>query len=100
MAKKKEWREGEIVLAFGLTKIINPITPIMSEWLSVKPPTFSMVEQSTFDEIYEDGREFISTWSEEDLKMKFISYVLKLGQVIKDKKFVTFFDAPNAYFDD
>ncbi len=92
MAKKKEWREGEIVLAFNLTKIISPITPTMSEWLTVEMPVFSVVEQSIFDEIYEDGREYISTWSEEDLKMKFISYVLKLGQVLKDKKFVTFFD--------
>ena len=92
MAKKKEWREGEIVLAFNLTKIINPLTPIMSEWLNAEMPIFSDVEQSIFDEIYEDGREYISTWSEEDLKMKFISYVLKLGRVIKDKKFVTFFD--------
>ncbi len=92
MAKKKEWREGEIVLAFNLNKIINPLTPIMSEWLNAEMPVFSDVEQSIFEEIYEDGREYISTWSEEDLKMKFISYVLKLGRVIKDKKFVTFFD--------
>ncbi len=92
MAKKKEWREGEIVLAFNLTKIINPLTSIMSEWLGAEMPVFSDVEQYIFDEIYEDGREYISTWSEEDLKMKFISYVLKLGRVIKDKKFVTFFD--------
>ena len=92
MAKKKEWREGEIVLAFSLTKIIKPLTPKMIEWMNVEKPVFSVGEQYLFDDTYEIGQNLISTWSEEDLKMHFISPVLKLGNVMTDTKFVSFFD--------
>ncbi len=92
MAKKKEWSEGEIVLAFKLTQIIEPITTTMQEWLAVKNPVFTVVEQANFDDAYEDGRLHIKNWSEEDLKMKFISHILKLGRLVNDKNFVSFFD--------
>ncbi len=92
MAKKKEWKEGEITLAFNLNKIIKPLTSKMKEWLDVKIPVFSVGEQYIFDNTYEIGETLISTWSEEDLKMHFISPVLKLGNVMTDTKFVSFFD--------
>lgn len=92
MAKKKEWREGEIALVFNLTKIIKPLTPKMIEWMDVEKPVFSVGEQYLFDDTYEIGQNLISTWSEEDLKMHFISPVLKLGKVMTNTKFVSFFD--------
>ena len=92
MAKKKEWSEGEIVLAFQLKQIIEPLTATMQEWLAVEKPVFSVVEQANFDDAYEDGRLHIKNWSEEDLKMKFISHILKLGNLVSDKNFVSFFD--------
>ena len=92
MAKKKEWSEGEIVLAFQLKQIIEPLTTTMQEWLAVEKPVFSVVEQANFDDAYEDGRLHIKNWSEEDLKMKFISHILKLGNLVSDKNFVSFFD--------
>ena len=79
MAKKKEWREGEMILTFGLNKIIDPITPLMQEWLAVDLPDFSVGEQYIFDTTHNKGQQFISSWSEEDLKMKFISPILELG---------------------
>jgi hypothetical protein len=33
MAKKKEWKEGELALAFGLTKIDTYYTSLMQEWM-------------------------------------------------------------------
>ncbi len=92
MAKKKEWREGEIALAFNLTKIIKPLTPKMIEWMNIEKPVFSVGEQYVFDDTYETGLNLVSTWSEEDLKMHFISPVLKLGKVMTNPKFVSFFD--------
>jgi hypothetical protein len=92
MAKKKEWREGEMILTFGLNKIISPITPLMEEWLNVDLPDFSVGEQYVFDNTYNKGQQFISSWSEEDLKMKFISPVLELGALLEDKKFASGFD--------
>ena len=93
MAKKKEWREGEIVSAFKLNKIITPITPLMADWLDITTPTFSVVEQGNFDDAYEVGRKHINNWAEVALKMKFISPVLKLGYVmLDDDNAVSFFD--------
>jgi hypothetical protein len=33
MARKKEWREGEMISVFGLTKINTHYTPSMQEWV-------------------------------------------------------------------
>lgn len=64
----------------------------MKEWLKVEKPIFSTGEQYIFDDTYETGLQRMSTWSEEDLKMKFISPILKLGKVMEDTNFVSFFD--------
>ncbi len=92
MAKKKEWREGEMLVAFHLKKITEEQTPILKEWLNVEVPEFSLGEQYIFDGIFARGVRLITTWSEEDLKMKFISPVLELGQVMEGQNFTSFFD--------
>ncbi len=92
MAKKKEWREGEMLVAFRLKKITEEQTPVLKEWLTVETPQFSLGEQYIFDGIFARGVRLITTWSEEDLKMKFISPVLELGGVMEGQNFTSFFD--------
>ncbi len=92
MAKKKEWKEGEIALAFGLQSIETHYTPLMEEWLKVKTLQLTAFEQQLFEETYRKALVHIKTWSEEDLKMKFISPVLNLGKVMDDINFVSMFD--------
>jgi hypothetical protein len=92
VAKKKEWREGELILTFDLTKIIETATPAMQEWLDTTPPVFSEVEKYIFENTYKRGLLHISTWSEEDLKMKFISPVLELGGIMEGQIFTSYFD--------
>lgn len=92
MAKKKEWREGEMILTFGLTKVDIPrITPLMEEWLDVQNPQFDSREEGNFEYLTQKFYK-VSTWSEEDLKMKFISPILELGLVMENANFVSFFD--------
>lgn len=92
MSKKKEWSEGELVARFHLSKLIEP-TPLMAEWLAAPLPVFSATEQEIFDDIYEDARYSINNWNEEDLKMKFISFVLRLGRLVeRNTRYVTFFE--------
>jgi hypothetical protein len=91
MAKKKEWREGEMILTFKLNKIDTFYTPSMTEWLSVIPPIFDPFEQREFQKLLQKTRK-ISAWSEENLKMKFISPVLELSDILDSDKFVSFFD--------
>ncbi|MCU0340783.1 MAG: hypothetical protein MUE30_12935, partial [Spirosomaceae bacterium] len=93
MAKHKEWKEGELVLTFGLTKkLFNDPSPLMIEWQSVEAPPFTTYEQYIFDETYAKGVAGINGWSEEDLKMKFISLILILGKLTDSGRIVTFFD--------
>lgn len=91
MAKKKEWQEGEMIVIFNLKKIDNSVTPLMEEWLAVDLPKFDVVEEGIFQKLTAKSNK-IATWKEEDYKMKFISQVLELGQVMEGEKFVSFFD--------
>jgi hypothetical protein len=91
MAKKKEWREGEMIVTFNLTKIDKTLTPCMQDWLEVSPPIFDVAQEAMFQKLLQKTNK-IANWSEEDLKMKFISYILDLANLIEDTTFVSFFD--------
>lgn len=87
MAKTKEWKEAELMRYFQLRKIPITQSPTIQEWLAVSPPTFDALETLFFETIYQDGFENMTFWSEEDLKMYFITYVLRLGGLMnKDNK--------------
>jgi hypothetical protein len=53
--EKKEWREGEMILTFQLTKIDTTYTPLMRKWIGVPAPTFTAMEQHNFDMTYLRG---------------------------------------------
>jgi hypothetical protein len=92
MAKKKDWKEAELIQTFHLERIATHQTSLMAEWLTVEYPNFTNSESETFEKIYQKAVEKIGGWSEEDLKMKFISFVLDLGNLTDDNNIVTFFD--------
>jgi hypothetical protein len=92
MAKKKEWKEAELRVAFNLERILGIQTPLMKEWLDVSIPQLDVFEQYNFDSVYAKGIQQMAGWSEEDLKMKFITYILQLGDLSDEGLLVTFFD--------
>lgn len=94
MAKKKEWKEAELMLAFNLERIAGTQTPLMEEWLDVSVPQFRAFEQETFDTVYRKGVQNMVNWGEEDLKMKFLSIIVILGDMVDEGNIVTFFDKP------
>ena len=81
MAKKKQWKEAELMLAFSLEKIAEYKTPLMKEWLDVNTLEFDVFEQHTFDDVFSLGVKNMLNWGEEDLKMKFLSVIIKLGNM-------------------
>lgn len=89
---KKNWSEGELVSVFNLNRIVTQMTPVMAEWLDVQPPILNVGEQYMFNQDLLNAQKYISGWSEEDLKMKFISNILKLGYLQDDDKIVCGFD--------
>jgi hypothetical protein len=94
MAKKKEWKETELRVAFNLERISGTKTPLLEEWLDVSKPEFDIFEKHTFDLIYEKGVQNMASWGEEDLKMKFLSVIVTLGNMTDEGNIVTFFDKP------
>ncbi len=88
----KNWQEGELIETFQLKKINYPPTQLMKDWLSVDSPTFDIYEQYIFEAALKKAMNDIAGWSEEDLKMKFISDILKLGYMTLDDKVISYFD--------
>jgi hypothetical protein len=92
--RPKQYREGDLIMMFNLKPIKSVATPLMQEWLDAPPPIFTASEQELFDKRLDDAVNKIEGWSEEDLKMKFIAFMLDLGQLFTEdeQQVVTFFD--------
>ena len=89
---KKEWSEGELIRTFNLNRNGLQHSPVMVEWLDVEPPELNIGEQYMLDQDLTNAQKYITAWSEEDLKMKFISTILKLGHLRDDDKIMCYFD--------
>ena len=88
----KNWREGDLIQTFKLNRIITEQTPLMVEWLDVQMPELNIPEQYDFDRDLNKAQKYIAGWNEEDLKMKFISTILKLGHLMDDDVVIGYFD--------
>jgi hypothetical protein len=88
----KNWREGDLIQTFKLNRIITQQTPLMEEWLDVPMPDLNIPEQYNFDRDLNKAQKYIAGWNEEDLKMKFISTILKLGHLMDDEMVIGYFD--------
>lgn len=83
MAQKvKNWKEAELILHFQLNKIAGTQTTLMEEWFETEKTVFDIHEQYIFDQILSEAQGNIAGWSEEDLKMYFISNVLRLSRLM------------------
>lgn len=77
MAKRiKKYSEAQLIDIFQLTRLVgNQSSMLMQSWLDCET-TLNHIEQYLFDVIFEDAYQNIDAWHEEDLKMKFICFVL------------------------
>lgn len=93
MAKRrKQYTEAELIYLLKLNRIIETQTQCMQEWLKVTIPVLTASESALFEEIYKEALVSIQSWSEEDLKMKFITDVLRLGNIKRGERFITCFE--------
>lgn len=93
MAKRiKQYSEAELIDIFQLTRLFgNQSSALMQSWLDCET-TLNQSEQYLFDLIFNDAYQNIDGWHEEDLKMKFICFVLRLGNLVDNDKFHTYFE--------
>jgi hypothetical protein len=94
MAKRiKSYSETELIDIFGLTRLEgNDVFPLLSTWLNNANSTLDSNEMAFFEETYQNAKENIIGWQEEDLKMLFISPILFLGKLKNTKRYYTFFE--------
>jgi hypothetical protein len=90
--RAKEWSEGEMIEQFNLKRVHTPPTPLMQEWLNAPAPEFTDIERGIFEKKLLEANDQIVGWSEEDLKMKFIAFIVDLGYLTSENGVVTFFD--------
>ncbi len=88
----KNWREGDLIQTFKIIPIRNRKTTLMEEWLNAPKITLDIAEKTVFDKILKRAVSDISGWNEEDLKMKFIAYILDLGLMNEGVGIVSYFD--------
>jgi hypothetical protein len=88
----KTWREAELIQKFQLHLVIGQSTPLLDEWLNVQMPVLTAGEQYAFDTNLLKAQKRLRSWSEEDLKVKFIGNILELGHLTDDDQVVGYFD--------
>jgi hypothetical protein len=88
----KNWREGDLINTFQLNRIREHRTQLMEEWLHAPELLLEPHEQRNFDTIFKNAVKYVESWSEADLKMKFIAHVLTLAQFTDDDNIIGFYD--------
>lgn len=90
--KSRNYSEADLILLYDLKRVVGKDhSPLMQHWLSATT-TLSPIEQHIFDFILTDAQQNIHGWQEEDLKMKFIAFVLRLGNLVDTPYFNTYFE--------
>jgi len=90
--KQRNYSEADLILLFGLNRLVgNQAHPLMSEWLDCSAK-LNDAEHYLFNLIWKDAQKKIDGWHEEDLKMKFICFVLLLGHLEDNGQYNTYFE--------
>ena len=93
MPRAKQYSEADLILHYDLKRFVgNEKSPLLSEWLSQENQVeLNSGEQYLFNLIFFDAQEKIEYWHKEELKMKFIAFVLKLGYLVDRPPYNTYF---------
>ena len=92
MAAKRNYTEGEMIRTFALKRINNAKNPSMKYWTTVDLPVFTASQSELFEEKLEEADANILGWNEEKLKMNFITYILRLGELKDTDKYVLLYE--------
>ena len=91
--KESKYSEADLVDMFGLKKWTgNDKIALMSEWTKAET-TFTEFESYQFERKFTKAQGSIEWWHEEDLKMKFISFILDLAYLEDDTDlYISYFE--------
>ena len=88
-----KYSEADLIKTFGLTRLKgNDGTMLIKEWFEIAMPIFDEFEQILFETTYQNAYKNIEGWNEEELKMKFIAFIINLGQLTDGENYKTYFE--------
>jgi hypothetical protein len=86
------YSEADLVQMLNLESLQgNDSHPLLKNWLNTTT-TLTPLEQELFDSILEDAIKNIRAWHEEELKMQFIAFVLRLGHLRNNGHYTLYFE--------
>ena len=86
--KEIKYSEGDMITLFGLTRLIgNNKHPLMTEWTNIETLKLNPFEQYIFDDTLNNAKKEVAGWNEAELMMKFISFIVYLGNFKDNEKY-------------
>ncbi len=90
--KIRNYSEADLITIYHLQRLVgSKKSVLLQEWLNCET-TLNSVEQSMFEMILADAEQNIDSWYEEELKMRFIAFVLRLGHFMEGNAFKAYFE--------
>ncbi len=78
--KEIKYSEADLIDFFQLNRLVgNDGSALMKKWTTIKKPIFEQYEEVFLDIIWNEAKNGIEGWNEEELKTKFICFVIRLG---------------------
>lgn len=90
--KIRNYSEADLIVIYNLKRHVGQEkSALLQEWLNCET-TLDTIEQALFEMILTDAKQNIDSWYEEELKMRFIAFVLRLGHFMDASEFKAYFE--------
>ncbi len=92
-ATKFKWNEGLVVDTFKLKHIKVENMALLSTWIEANEE-INDIDLNYLDELRNEALLKIESWNEEELKMNYLSFIVRYAQYSKDEDYNVYFDRP------
>jgi len=94
MAKKKfQWNEGLVIDTFLLKRLQTEKMQLLIDWISASED-LSDIDLNYLEKLRKKAKDKIDAWNEEELKMKYLSFVVEYANYNEDEE-----DEYNVYYE-
>jgi len=91
--KKFTWNEGLVVDTFNLNYIKEEDNLLLTNWLDATT-TIEEPEALILETLRQEAKIKVSAWNEEELKMNYLSFIVRFAHYSHDEEYNVYFDRP------
>ncbi len=91
--KKFTWNEGLVIDTFNLERLPCEELPLLTSWLDANE-TNDDIDSVFLEKLRKDAELKIDSWNEEELKMKYLSFIVRYANYEDDKEYNVYFERP------